>query len=103
LGGWVKLHRSLLDSATFADANLLKVFIWALLRANHKTTKIPLGGEEIPLKPGQFVSGRFAGARECNMNPSTFWSQIQRLRRMRNLYTASDSKRTVFTDQPPRK
>ena len=33
--GYIKLYRKVLDSPVFADAGLLKVFLWCLMRASN--------------------------------------------------------------------
>ena len=95
--GWLKLHRQSLHSAAFEDANVWKVWCWCLMRTNHKERKIIFGGQEVTLCAGQFISGRFAGAEECNMKPSTFRNCIDRLKLYGNLNTKSDNKKTIFT------
>lgn len=94
--GWIALYRSSIDSAVFQNPTLWLVWCWCLLRANHKETKILLGGEEILLRPGEFISGRFAGARECHLPPSTFRNAIATLVRLDSLCTVTDKKRTIF-------
>jgi hypothetical protein len=95
--GYVKLHRQLLDSEVWENPRMLKVFIWALLRANYTERAVRFSGEDIILGPGQFISGRFTGAGECGLPPSTFVDQISRLDEMGMLQTASDNRKTVFT------
>jgi hypothetical protein len=95
--GWIKLYRKSLKSAVFQSPRLLQVWCFCLLRANHKQTKILFEGEEITLKPGQFITGRFAGAKECNMQPSTFRNQINKLKEMGNLDIRSDNKKSLLT------
>lgn len=95
--GWVRLHRKLLQSAVFKSERPLKVWVWCLLRANHRRTRILWNGSEKDLLPGQFITGRFEGARECHMKPSTFWYQLGLLRRLRNLDIQSDSRNSLVT------
>jgi hypothetical protein len=95
--GYVKLHRELLDSDVWQNQNCLKVFVWALLSARHTEGQVRLQGECIPLEPGQFISGRFAGSKACGMHPSTFWDQIMHLEAAGTLRAKSDNRKTVFT------
>ena len=78
--GFIKLHRQILDSSVFNDAKLLKIFIWCLLRANHKDTKI-LGDDyqEVELKRGQFVFGLISASEKLNMPKSSIYRMIKRL------------------------
>lgn len=95
--GWVKLHRQSLDSAVFQNANLWQVWCWCLLKANHDQKRMLWNGQEIVLKPGQFLSGRFSGAKECHMKPSTFRNQIALLEKLKNLDISSDSRSSLIT------
>lgn len=56
--GWVKLYRKLLENSIITEPHSLQVFMYCLLRANHTTRKILMGGKELILQPGQFVTGR---------------------------------------------
>jgi len=67
------------------------------MRANHKTTKILFNGEEITLKPGQFITGRYAGSKDCNMKPSTFTDQLKKLKKLKKLDITSDNKKSHIT------
>ncbi len=95
--GWIKLYRRSLDSVTFQNANLWQVWCWCLMKAAHEEKKILWNGQEIILKPGQFLSGRFTGSKECRMRPSTFRNQIALLKRLENLDMSSDSRSSLIT------
>lgn len=54
--GWIKLFRKLLDWEWFNDSKTLHVFIYLMLRANHKDKK----WRGIEVKRGQLITGRQA-------------------------------------------
>ena len=54
-------------------------------------------GKEININPGQFITGRFEGAKDCNMKPSTFRDQLDKLKKMKNLDIISDNKKSLIT------
>jgi len=56
--GWIKLHRSLMDSAVYDNEKYLKIWIHILLKANHKLRKIIFNNKTILVKPGSFLTGR---------------------------------------------
>lgn len=66
-----------------------------MLRANPFPTKTVIDGKEVPIEAGSFVTGRFAGAAECGLKPSTFWKGIVTLKRTGNIDTKSNNKWTV--------
>ena len=84
--GWVKLWRQLLQSDVFADAELLRVFIWCLLRANHSPRSVAVktgrGQTVIRVEAGQFIFGRNTAAQELGSKPTPLWKRIQRLEKM---------------------
>lgn len=44
--GWVKLHRSLLDNPICRKPNYLSIFVFLLLKANHKDKNIIVEGKK---------------------------------------------------------
>jgi hypothetical protein len=97
MDGWIKLHRKSIESAVFQNPNLWKAWCWCLMRANHKENKFLFGGEEIHINSGQFITGRFEGAEQCGMKPSTFRDQLRKLKALGNIDTTSDNKKTLIT------
>lgn len=95
--GWISLHRKLLDSAVFQNADLLKVWIWCLLKATHKDYETMVGMQVVELEPGQFITGRFKGSEELKMNPSTFYKYLKNLEKLSMITLNSDNKKTLVT------
>ncbi len=99
--GYVKLYRKLIDSRTFQNEGLLKVWIWCLLKANHKEAWVPIsigkGITEIHVEPGQFIFGRDKAAAELRMNPSTVWKRIKKLKNLGNCDIQSSSHYSIIT------
>ena len=77
--GWVKLHRTLLDSTVFADAELLRVLIYCILQASYKTMKIPVGHQVITLELGQLLYGRKAVSQRLGIGESKLCGLIHQL------------------------
>jgi len=73
------------------------VWTYCLLRANHKATKVLFEGQEILLRAGQFITGRFEGAEDCNMKPSTFRDQLTKLKNLKMLDIKSDNRKSIIT------
>ena len=55
LAGWIKLHRQLLDSLVFDNPDLLKVWIWCLLKASHREYKTLVGFQEVELRRAIYI------------------------------------------------
>lgn len=95
--GWIKLHRKSLESAVFQNPNLWQVWSYCLMRANHKDMKILWNGNEIVLRKGQFITGRFQGSKDCNMNPNTFYLKLKTLEQLSNISINSNNKNSIIT------
>ena len=82
--GWIKLYRKLLEHPVFTskDDKLFKTFIYCLLRANHKDTEVFFNRQLIPLKAGQFITGRKQAAKDLGYSSRTFDRKIQDLQKL---------------------
>ncbi len=85
-GGWLKLHRKILDSQVFQNEGVFKVWAWCLLRASRRTRFVPVkigrGSTEVGLKPGEFIFGRKSAAEKLNMDESTVYDRMHKLARI---------------------
>lgn len=81
--GWIKLHRKLLESMIFQNENILKIWVWCLLKASHSEKEILVGRQIVSLKKGEFVTGRKKAAEELKINENTFYTNIKLLERLR--------------------
>lgn len=97
--GWIKLYHQIQDSYVWRDPRLLQLWIWCLLRANHKPTKVLIGGESVDVPAGSFLTGRAAGAAALRMPQSTFWRLSHELKKLGNLDIISDSRKSLYVVQ----
>jgi DNA-binding transcriptional regulator YhcF (GntR family) len=95
--GWIKLHRKLLHSSIFQNPNLLKFWIWCLLKASHCDHNTRVGLQEVELKEGQFIFGRNKAATELNMNPSTVYRYLSVIEKEGLVCANRNNKFTVVT------
>lgn len=95
--GFITLHRKILESAIFENPNELKVWIWCLCRANWSDNTVFFSGEEINVRRGQFIFGRFTGSDECNMNPNTFYKILKKLEKAGMILINSNNKKSLLT------
>ncbi len=93
--GWIKLHRKILDNGVFADAELLKVFLWCILKANRGEKDKNIYGAKI--KQGQFLTGRVSASEELYIKPSTVHNRLKRLQRMKYISLKSTNRYTIVT------
>ena len=98
--GWIKLHRSILTHPVFQDSELLHVFLYCLVKANHKPGRIlsPQSEEgELTVERGQFIFGQRKAAKETGVNARTAHRKLVLLEKL-GILTRSVSRRfTVVT------
>jgi len=57
-GGWIKLHRSLLNHAVIGNAVVLQVFMFCLLKAASKNKDAIINNKVVKLCSGELITGR---------------------------------------------
>ena len=72
---WIKLHKSIMDSAVWSDEWIVKLWLWCLLKANSKPGEF----RGAKVDRGQFVTGRNTAADELGVSPSKWMRGIMRL------------------------
>ena len=92
--GYIRLYRKLLQHSVFTskDEKLFRIFIYCLLRASHKETVVHFNHQEIPLKPGQFITSREHAAHDLRYGPKTFDRKIDDLQKL-GILTRSTTRR----------
>jgi len=91
--GYIKLHRKILDNGVFADAELLKVFVWCILKAN--TTPNVVFGRKVDV--GEFITGRITASEELYLKPSTIYKRLQKLKTQGYIDISSNTKNSLIT------
>ena len=69
----------MLDNPISKKPTLAWLFIWCIMRANHKPTKIIWNGEEMVLEKGQFITGRIAASKETGIPKGTIYDNLRLL------------------------
>ena len=94
---FISLHRKIIKSAVFSDGDLLKVWIWCLVRANHIDREVVQLGQVIQLSRGQFITGRFAAAEELQMTTDKYRSRIATLVKLGQICQKATNKYSIIT------
>lgn len=92
-GGWVCLYRSLLTSEVWEDHNLTRVFLWCLLKANHKPRD--WRGQTIPR--GSFVTSTPKAASEIDLSRTVIARALKRLAARRMIVTQAAQRYTLVS------
>lgn len=95
--GWVKLHRKMLDNPIMLNAELLQLFIYCLLRANHEPAEFIWNGKMISVGAGSFITGRYIIAKDLKQNPSTIYKRLKNLVTLGYISLKSNNKFSLLT------
>lgn len=95
--GWVKLYRKLLENPLLRDSHLVQVLIYCLLRANHREKKMLWNGQEIILKPGQFITGRSQANADLGLKSVMFDRKLKVLQNMGFLNREVNNRFSIIT------
>ena len=68
--GWISLHRGIANKGWFHKSDYVHLWIYLLLKANHKETEIWFNGKTQKMKIGSFITGRKKISRETGINQS---------------------------------
>lgn len=95
--GWIKLHRSIIDSAVFADADVLKVWIWLLCNVAYDDHDVVYLGKVIPLKRGQIITGRQKLSQQIGMSEGKIYRATNILKSLGNITVKSNNRYSIIT------
>ena len=91
------MHRKLLDSGMLRNHSLFTLWVYCLLKANHKPNTFIWNGEQVTIQRGQFISGRKEIAKELNMNESCTYRNLKKLEKLGNVNIKSNNKFSLIT------
>ena len=97
MDGWLKLYRSILDSAVFQDAEVLKVWIWLLCNVAFEQHDTVCYGKVIHLKPGQIATGRKKIAQCTDLNENKVYRALTVLKSLGNVEIKATNKYSIIT------
>ena len=95
--GWIKLHRKIFDNPIWQNEKALKIWIWCLLKANHKQNHILFSRQQIPIKKGQFIFGRKKASQELRIPETTIYFWINYLKVNSYIDIKSTNKYSIIT------
>jgi len=95
--GWIKIYRKIIDSKVWDNPVGLKIWLWCLIKANHKECDVVLNRKSIHLNRGQFVFGRMSASEELRQSPSTVRNWILFLKQDSCLDIKPSNKYSIIT------
>lgn len=97
MDGWIKLHRAVVDSAVFDDAEVLKVWIWLLCNVSYEDHEIIYGGSVVQIKKGQLITGRKKLAQQLKMSESKVYRALNLLEALGNVNIKPNNRFSLIT------
>lgn len=79
------------------NPELLRFWVWCLMKATHKPCKAVVGYQEVNLEPGQFIFGRKKAAQELRSTEKKIRTCVQSLSNSKNLAIKSASKFSIIS------
>lgn len=79
---YIKLHRSIVESAVFSDAEVLRLWIYLLCKASVDDRQIIFDGKVINMKKGQLITGRKKIAEHLNTTESKAYRSLKLLQKL---------------------
>ena len=95
--GWIKLHRKLLDNPVMINAELLQLFIYCLLRANHADNEFIFNGKMIMIETGSFITGLHVLCKDLKQKQTSIYRRLQLLTTLGYLSLKTENKFTIIT------
>ncbi len=95
--GWIKLNRSICDSAVFADAEVLKLWIWILCNAAYEEHDTIYSGRAVHLNEGELITSRKELSQKLRTAESKAYRTLQLLQELGNVNIKSNNKFTLVS------
>jgi hypothetical protein len=96
-GGWIKLYRQILANGWLRNHKVLVFWIYCLLKAAYKPTKVIIGFKEIYLESGQFVFGRRRASGETALSEREIRTCLAFLVKAGNLTIKTTKRFSIIT------
>lgn len=93
MSGWIKLHRKFLDWEWFNKSEAVHLFLYMLLKANHKDGK----WQGIDVKRGQFISSLGNISSATGLSIQVIRTNLKRLEKTSEIEVKSTSQFTIVT------
>lgn len=96
-GTFIRLDRSLLKHRYFDNTNVLKVWLYCLMKASYKRHCHLVGSTTIELEVGQFIFGRDKAASDLNMSVQTLRTIMKLFENDKKITIKPTSKFSIIT------
>lgn len=94
--GYIKFYRKTLENPIIWKPYLLQLFVYCLLRANHKPNRIIFNDEEVTIRTGEFVTGLKVISRDLKLNQNSAYKRLQQLQKIGYISIKSNNKYSII-------
>lgn len=95
--GFILLHRKILENPVFVKAELLQLFIYCILKANHKDKEFIFNGRTEKIKRGSFITGQMKLSKDLKQSQSSVYRRLQVLKKLGYIELKVNNKFTLVT------
>lgn len=92
MSGWIKLHRQILEWEWFSDTNTFRLFLYIILKANHKEKKY----RGMDLKVGTIITSRDILAIETGLTVRQIRTSLNKLKMTNELTIKTSVQGTII-------
>ena len=96
-GGWIKIYRQLEDSPIWGNPKLVYFWIWCLMQASISKREVTFNGQNILIKPGQFIFGRKSAASKTGLGEDSVRRYLILLEKLKMLHRQTTTRYTLVT------
>lgn len=97
MSGWIKLHRSLQDSAIASHPEYLAVWVHLMLRAQHSASEFVVGRQVVKLSAGQLVFGRIKFSSEIGVSENKVRAALDVMKSLNMITIKSMAKFSIIS------
>ena len=95
--GWIKLHRKLLENPIFINPELLQLFLYCLIKANHKDKEIIWNGVLKTITRGSFITGFKVLCKDVKQKQTSIHRRLKLLGELGYISVKSENKFSIVT------
>lgn len=96
MDGWIKLHRTITDSAVFDDPEILKIWIWLLCNAAFADHETIFNGSVLQLKAGELITGRKKMSQKLGISEGRIYRGLLMLKKLGNINIKTNNKYSII-------
>ena len=95
--GWIRIHRKLIEAPWFSKSEYVHLWLYLLLKANHRDKEIYLGSEKILVRRGQLLTSRHKLSEVVHIQENKIYRMLKCFENEHQIEQQKTSRYTVIT------